>query len=86
MFLIFYVLNKEISTAYISKIKSNCEKQIILLMICIRFVLHPADFFCLNGLHYFVRKNKLKSHEKLSKNQAFYGIVMPSEKENIVNQ
>ena len=55
-------------------------------MICIRFVLHPADFFCLNGLHYFVRKNKLKSHEKLSKNQAFYGIVMPSEKENIVNQ
>ena len=30
---IFYVQGKEICPAYISKINSNCEKQIILLMI-----------------------------------------------------
>ena len=34
--------------------------------------------------HCFRTKNQLKSHEKLCKNKDFCGIVMPTEKENIL--
>ena len=44
---------------------------------------HKDDFFCLNFLHSFRTKNKLKSHEKVCKNKDFCGTVMPSEKDNI---
>ena len=42
------------------------------------------DFYCLNCLHSFRTENKLKSHEKVCKNKDFCGIVMPSEKDNIL--
>ena len=45
---------------------------------------HHGDFYCLNYLHSFRTENKLKSHEKVCKNKVFWGIVMPSEKENIL--
>ena len=45
---------------------------------------HHDDFYCLNCLHSFRTENKLKSHEKVCKNKDFYGIVMPSEKDNIL--
>ena len=45
---------------------------------------HHSDFYCLNGLHSFRTEKKLKSHEKVCKNKDFYGIVMPSEKDNIL--
>ena len=38
----------------------------------------------MNCLHSFRTENKLKSHEKVYKNKDFCGIVMPSEKENIL--
>ena len=44
---------------------------------------HKGDF-CLNCLHSFRTKKKLKSHEKVYKNKDFCGIVMPSEKYNIL--
>ena len=44
---------------------------------------YKDDFFCLNFLHSFRTKNKLKSHEKVCKNKDFCGTVMPSEKDNI---
>ena len=45
---------------------------------------HHVYFYCLNYLHSFRDDNKLKSHEKVCKNKEFCGIVMPSEKDNIL--
>ena len=45
---------------------------------------HKGDFYCLNCLHYCRTENKLKSHEKVCKNKCFCGIVMPSEKDNVL--
>ena len=62
---ILYIKEKEICLAYISKITSNCEKQIILLMIpneekegwhylavkkLSTLLKHHGDFYCLNWL------------------------------------
>ena len=38
----------------------------------------------LSCLHSFKTKNKLKSHEKVCVNKDFWGIVMPSEKADIL--
>ena len=38
---------------------------------------HDGDFYCLNCLHFFRVENKLKYHEKVSKNKDFCGIAMP---------
>ena len=101
---ILYTKEKEVYPVYISKINSNCEKQIILLMIpneekegwhylavkrlssLLRGVTskHHGDFYCLNCLHSFTIENKFKSHEKICKTKDFCGIVMPSEKNNIL--
>ena len=45
---------------------------------------HHGDFYCLNCLYSFRTENKLKSHEKVCKNKDSRGILMPSEKENIL--
>ena len=45
---------------------------------------HHGYFYCLNCLHSFTTENKLKSHEKICKNKDFCGIVMPSEKDKIL--
>ena len=45
---------------------------------------HHSDFYCFICLHSFRTENKLKSHEKVCKNKDFCGIVMPSEKDNIL--
>ena len=95
-----YIKGKEILPAYISKHNSTREKQIILLMIpneekegwhYLASALlhgitskHEGDFYCLNCLHSFRTENKLKSHEKVCKNKDFCGIVMPSEKDQIL--
>ena len=41
-------------------------------------------FYSLNCLHSFRAENKLKSLEKVSKNKHFCGIVMPTQKDNIL--
>ena len=38
----------------------------------------------MNCLYSFRTENKLKSHEKVCKNEDFCGIVMPSEKDNLL--
>ena len=101
---ILYTKEKETRPAYISKINSNCEKQINLLMIpneekegCHYLAVkklsallpgitskHKGDFYCLNYLHSYRRENKIKSHKKVCKNEDFCGIVIPSEKDNIL--
>ena len=43
-----------------------------------------GSFHCLNCLHSFKSENKLKSHKKICKNKGFCGIVMPSEKDKIL--
>ena len=45
---------------------------------------HDGDYYCLNCLYCFRTENKLKSPEKVCKNKYFCGIVMPSEKDNIL--
>ena len=45
---------------------------------------HHGDFYCLKCLHSFRTGNKLKSPEKVSKNKDFCGIVIPTEKDNIL--
>ena len=91
------------SSSYTSKINSNSEKQVILLIIpneekkaCIILQLkklstllrgrakHHGNFYCLNFLHSFRKEDEVKSHEKLCKNKDFCGIIMPSEKDNIL--
>ena len=43
-----------------------------------------GDYYCLNCLHSFRAENKLQSRKKACKNKDFCGIVMPSEKNNIL--
>ena len=43
-----------------------------------------GDFYCLNCLHSFRTENKLKSLEKVCKSKDIRGIVMPSERDNIL--
>ena len=53
---------------------------------------HEGDFYCLSCLHSFRTENKLKSHkkvcknkdEKWCKNKDFCGIVMPPQKDNLL--
>ena len=45
---------------------------------------YDGDFYCLNCLHSSKIDIKLKSHEKLCKNEDFCGIVIPSQKDNIL--
>ena len=45
---------------------------------------HHSGFYCLNYLHSCRTKKPLKSHEKIYKNKDFCEIVMPSEKDNIL--
>ena len=45
---------------------------------------YHGNFYCLNCLHYFRTENKLKSHENVCKNKDFCWIVMPPEKDNIL--
>ena len=52
---ILYTKEKEICPAYISKINSNCEKQITLL----------GDFCCVNYPYSYRTENKVKCLEKI---------------------
>ena len=78
----------------------NYEKQIILLMIPneenegwhylavkkLRGIIskYDGDFCCFSYLHSFRTENKLKSHEKVCKNNFFfYRIIMASQENNI---
>ena len=45
---------------------------------------HNGRFYCLNCLHSFKTKNKLKCYDKVCENKDFSGILMPSEKKNIL--
>ena len=45
---------------------------------------HYDYFYCLSCLHSFQTENKLDFYEKVCKNEDFCGIVMPSEKDNIL--
>ena len=45
---------------------------------------HDGDFYCLNYVLFFWTENKLKSHEKVCKNKGFGGIIILSQKDNIL--
>ena len=77
---ILYIKEKEICPIFISKINSNCKKQIILLkkrktVLSYSKTNHlhyhmeqiKGDFSCLNCLHSFRTENKIKSYEKVCK-------------------
>ena len=66
--------------------KEGCHylalKKLSTLLRVITSIHHAKFYFYLNYLHSFKAENELKSHEKVSKNNFFCGIVMPSEKDN----
>ena len=45
---------------------------------------HDDDFYCLNGPHLFITKNKFESHKKVCENENFWGAVMLSEDTKIL--
>ena len=45
---------------------------------------HDGNYYCLDCLHSSKTKRNLKYHEKVYKSKVFCGIVMPSEKDNIL--
>ena len=45
---------------------------------------NKSDFCCLNCFHSFRIKSKFESHKKVCKNEDFCGILMPSERYNIL--
>ena len=57
----------------------SCSKKIICII-----TKNKGDIYCLNCLYSFRTENKLKSHEKVCKNKHYSGIVMSSEKDNIL--
>ena len=40
---------------------------------------YDVDFYCLNCLHQFRTKNKLKPHKKVQENKDLFEVVIPSE-------
>ena len=79
----------------ISKINRNCEKKVLWkipnvekekLFALLRWITskHDGDFYCLNYLHSLRTEKKVKSHQKVCKNKYFCGIVLPSQKDNIL--
>ena len=45
---------------------------------------HNGDFYCLNGLHSYKTKSKLKKHEKICKDHDFCHLKMPDVENNIL--
>ena len=43
---------------------------------------HNGDFYCLNCLHSYRTKSKLKKHEKICKNHDFCNLKMPDANKN----
>ena len=61
----------------------SCSKKKISALLYKKTSKHHGGFYCSNCLHSLRTENKLKSHEKVSKNKDFYGNVVPAEKDNI---
>ena len=62
----------------------SCSKKAIYIIQRNNIKRHD-DFYWLNCLNSFRTENKLKFNEKVCENKDFYGIVMPSEKDNILD-
>ena len=45
---------------------------------------HHGDFYCLNGVHSFVIKNKVQSHKRLRENKDFCIIMTLSKDTNVL--
>ena len=68
--------------AYVFKNNSNCEKQVIVLMISNeekQWHYLAVKNYCVNCLHSFRTKIKLESHKRLYVNKDFCNVVMSSE-------
>ena len=81
---VLYTKEKEMCPAYISKINSSCEKQIILSIIPNEEKESWHYLAVAKYRHSFRTENKLKSHEKVCKNTDFCGILMLSKKDNML--
>ena len=77
--ILLMILNKEKEGWYFLAVK----KKLSVLLHGITWK-HKGDFYWLDCIHSVRTENKLKSHEKVCKNEDFCGIVMPSEKDNIL--
>ena len=62
----------------------SCSKKKLSTLLSGKTSKHHGDLYCLNCFHSFRAENKLKSHEKVCKQKDFWGIVLPSEMDNIL--
>ena len=62
----------------------SCSKKKLFALLSEITSKHDGSLYCLNCLHSFRTENKLKSHEKVCKNKHFCGIVMPSQKNDVL--
>ena len=62
----------------------SCSKKVICITLREITSKHKGYFYYLKCLHSFRTENKLKSHEKLCKNKVLGGIVIPLEKDSIL--
>ena len=81
----FCLLKKKkiyLAYAYVFKNNSNCEKQVIVLMISNeekQWHYLAVKNYCVNCLHLFRMKIKLESNKRLYVNKDFCNVVMSSE-------
>ena len=71
--------SKKISTLLRGNNKNNKNSHGVLML-----YQNAMAIYCLDCLHSLRTENKLKSHEKVCKNKDFCGIVLPSEKDKIL--
>ena len=61
----------------------SCSKKILTLLRGTTSK-HHDDFYCLNCLHSFRKKNKLESHKKVCRNKYFCNVIMPAEETKLL--
>ena len=96
---LLYVKKEKIYPTYVSKNNLNCKKQVILLMILNEekcgakseghkwsetVATWDWNFYCLNCLHFYRKKNKLELRKKVCANKDFCKVIMPSEDTEIL--
>ena len=59
------------------------KKIVCFLMLSFVTSKHDGGFYCLNCLHSFRKKNKLKEYENVCKNHDYCNIKMPKEDKSI---
>ena len=84
---ILYAKKEGICPAYVSKHNSmmalSCGKNISAILRGVTSK-HIGYFYCLNCLHSFGTKNKIKSHEEICENEDFCDVTIPCQENRLL--